>query len=137
MPKPQPAYLPEALKGENVVTYKLSESLGLKRNRLYSFYRGKHTLFQNYCKLADAAGLSLDQFVDEIAENGWASLFLKLQVKHKKHSNYALAEHLGLNRSFIANKIAEGKSLNALKTYLELKEAENITLVELRSRCGL
>lgn len=63
------------------MTYKLAEKRGIKKGRFYSFYGGNHALFGNYCKIADAAGLTLELLVEKVEENGWQSLLEKLLKK--------------------------------------------------------
>ena len=146
MPKPAPDYLPveidDKAKSLGMTTYEYSEHLGLSRNRLYSFYAGKHEQFACYCQIADYAEISLEKLAVIAQEERWEALFERMKEKLKsetqtKVSNAKLAKRLGLSAAFISARLTGKKGLNGLHPYWVMSRVQGMDLDKLRKLCNL
>lgn len=141
MPRPTPDYIPKeivdkaAALGLTPKTY--AAHIGLNPHRFYSFYGSKHENLKPYCSFADFTNVSLSD-ICKIAQNGeWREFINKVLLKHTFKSIAELSRASGVSESFIADRYHGKKKLNGLQIYIEMSEAQNITMDELRTLCGL
>ncbi len=134
MGKQSPDYWPDELPLMGMSKVEYSESIGLKPNRLYTFFGGNHKYFVPYCRLSDETGEKLDSIYEYLASGKFDQFFEKHK---KKRSLRQFCKDVGVSTAFMSDRIAGKVGTNGIQEYYDLAKKMGCNLETMRVYCKL
>lgn len=132
MPRPEAVYIPEPVrayaKKQGLTISELSEELGHSYNWIYRIFRSEQELITPYIKVANEAGITLDELILIIEQKQSAAVVTKLR---NGGSLYAVSKKLKVSEAFLRGLSQNSGKLNALKSLVHLARSIKCNVSEL------